>query len=185
MQYEQDVIKQRNNEEDHRGVSQTVHLSVALAGFDRPQVEHGHVVPETTGCLIPAAAQSKLFEGGALVMAGLAASQIVHLSTTDAGLERPHIEQFQLVPEPVLGAFIPAAAKSKPFDVGALTEADFGASQIVHLSIAVAGLDKLHVEHVQLVCVLPLLGAFIPAADQSKVFTAGAAVAALDDPATA
>ena len=47
------------------------------------------------------------------------------------------------------------------------------ASQIVHLSVADAGLDNMQVEHVQLAPAAE--GPFIPAPDQSKATTGGAA----------
>lgn len=146
-----------------------------------------HVHPEEVGGFIPAAPQSKdavLATGagvgagaGAEVAApGLGASHIVHLAVAPAGFERPHIPHVQSPPTLAVGAFIPAAPQSNDevFATGAGAGAGagaealgLGASQIVHFSVALAGLDKLHVPHVH--CApLPDEGAFIPAAAQSN-----------------
>jgi len=93
------------------------------------------------------------------------ASQIEHFSVAEGGFESMQVEQIQLHPSLFAGAFIPAAPQLKPV-VGFVDVLDgAGASQIEHFSVALAGLDSMHVEQVQ---PSPLLaaGAFTPAASQ-------------------
>lgn len=105
----------------HLLVSQTVHLSTALAGLSHIHVEHFHPPTACVGAFIPAADQSKPLWGAAGLEAGsefgLAVSQTEHFSVALAGLSHMHVEHFQ-PPVACVGAFIPAADQSKPLLVG-------------------------------------------------------------------
>lgn len=154
-----------------RGASQTVHLSVAEAGFCSEHMEHVHLSADPDGFAIPAAAQLKPVVAGAEGLPGRGASQIVHFSVALAGFCNEHIEHVHLSPASP-GFFIPAAAQSKPFAADAAALPGLGASHTVHFSVALAGFWRAHVEHVHLSAASA--GFCMPAADQSKPFAVGA-----------
>lgn len=85
----------------------------------------------------------------------LGSSQIVHLVVALAGLLNPHIPHVQFDPDAALvGGFKPAAAQSNPpfgaavvvevLDDPAAAAIGAGASQMVHFSVALAGLLNMH-----------------------------------------
>ncbi|CCO29232.1 hypothetical protein BN14_03237 [Rhizoctonia solani AG-1 IB] len=97
-----------------------------------------------------------------------------HLVADASEFDSPQVEHDH-APE-VVGNLIPAAPQSNDAVLTGGAALSFFASQTVHFSVAVAGLDNEHVEQVHSPAV-DAAGAFIPAAPQLKeaVLVTGAA----------
>jgi len=96
---------------------------------------------------------------------GRGASQTTHLSLALSGLESMHVLHFQ-VPAELAGGLIAALDQSNAFVGGVSATFDgLGASQIVHLSLALSGFASMHMLHDQ-VLEAEAAGAFMPAAVQ-------------------
>ena len=159
------------------GESQTVHFSLADAGFIKSQVPHFHPSVFVVGGLTPAAPQlnppepepkAKGVEGGFggendgaaddFSAPGFGVSHTMHFSAADPGFIKSQVPHFQ--PSAfVVGGFNPAAPQLNPPDpelvevvVEGLGVEDeeapgLGASQTVHFSTADAGFIKSQVPH--------------------------------------
>jgi len=98
------------------GASQTVHFSVALAGFFSAHVEHVHSsAAGFGGGFMPAAAQLNAGTGEAgFGLPGRGASQTVHFSVALAGLLSEQSGHVHVSPAGFAGGFSPAAVQLKP-----------------------------------------------------------------------
>ena len=158
-----------------RGASHTVHFSLALSGFFSAHVSHIHsALDAAAGCFIPAAAQLNAFGAAFGAAPGRGASQTVHFSFALSGFFSEHVPHVHSADDDGVGAFMPAAAQSKALGADLGAASGRGASQTVHFSFALSGFLSEHVPHVH--SALDDAGCFMPAAVQSNVFGADAAI---------
>jgi hypothetical protein len=127
------------------GASQVVHLLVAVAGFARKHSPQVHPPPDAAeGCFRPAAAQLNDEAGFGAAAPGLGASQVVHLVVAVAGFARKHSPQVHPPPDAAEGCFKPAAAQLNDEAGFGVAAPGLGASQVLHLVVAVAGFARKH-----------------------------------------